>query len=74
VDVEVSSYVSERAMREGVRPGLLYTSLFALLVIQGFVNSYAGITLPNAASVGLHDPPRFAPSACTGGRYKMVPA
>jgi phosphinothricin acetyltransferase len=29
--------------------------LFAILSAQDFVNAYAGITLPNAASVALHE-------------------
>ena len=29
--------------------------LFALLQVQGFVNAYAGIALPNDASVALHE-------------------
>ena len=33
----------------------LYTTLFSCLRAQGFYNVYAGITLPNAASVALHE-------------------
>lgn len=33
----------------------LYTSLFAILRSQGFVNAFAGIALPNDASVRLHE-------------------
>ena len=33
----------------------LYTSLLAALKLQGFYNAYAGATLPNPASVGLHE-------------------
>lgn len=51
--VEVSAYVHRDAHRLGVARAL-YTSLFAALVVQGFRNAYAGITLPNTASVGLH--------------------
>ncbi|HEX2905285.1 MAG TPA: arsinothricin resistance N-acetyltransferase ArsN1 family B [Phototrophicaceae bacterium] len=51
--VEVSAYVDARLHRSGIGRGL-YTSLFALLYLQGFCNIYAGITLPNAKSVGLH--------------------
>lgn len=32
----------------------LYLSLFALLRLQGYYNAFAGVTLPNEASVGLH--------------------
>jgi phosphinothricin acetyltransferase len=51
--VEVSAYVHREARRQGVARAL-YSSLLAALVVQGFRNAYAGITLPNAASVGLH--------------------
>ena len=52
--VEVSAYVSASAHRGGVARAL-YTSLFAVLALQGFRNAYAGITLPNPASVGFHE-------------------
>lgn len=51
--VEVSVYVHRIALRRGVGRAL-YLSLFELLRRQGYVNAYAGITLPNPASVGLH--------------------
>jgi L-amino acid N-acyltransferase YncA len=51
---EVSAYVHEHARRRGVARAL-YTSLFAMLRHLGYCNAYAGITLPNAASVGLHE-------------------
>ena len=51
---EVSVYVAPEAQRRGVGRAL-YTALFALLKAQGFVNLYAGIALPNDASVGLHE-------------------
>lgn len=53
-DVDVSAYVHEKERRTGVGSAL-YTSLFAALVLQGFYNAYAGIALPNPASVGLHE-------------------
>lgn len=52
--VEVSAYVHPDAHRRGIGRAL-YTSLFAALVVQGFRNAYAGITLPNEASVRLHE-------------------
>ena len=58
--VEVSAYVAAAAQRSGVARAL-YTSLFAVLVMQGFRNAYAGITLPNAASVRLHEAVGFTP-------------
>jgi phosphinothricin acetyltransferase len=32
----------------------LYETLFALLKLQGYVNVYAGVTLPNEKSEGFH--------------------
>ena len=58
--VEVSAYVHRDAHRLGVARSL-YTSLFAALVVQGFRNAYAGITLPNEASVGFHTAMGFTP-------------
>jgi L-amino acid N-acyltransferase YncA len=52
--VDVSVYVHGEHRRSGVGRGL-YESLFALLWRQGFYNAYAGIALPNPASVGLHE-------------------
>ena len=50
----VSAYIDAGFHRRGVGRAL-YTALFALMRLQGFYNAYAGITLPNAASVGLHE-------------------
>ncbi len=38
----------------------LYQRMFELLRAQGYVNAFAGISLPNAASVGLHEAMGFA--------------
>lgn len=51
--VEVSVYVDENARQRGIGRAL-YLSLFELLRRQGYVNAYAGITLPNPASLRLH--------------------
>ncbi len=51
--VEVSVYVHAAARKRGVGRAL-YSSLFEVLKRQGYVNTYAGITLPNASSVRLH--------------------
>jgi L-amino acid N-acyltransferase YncA len=51
--VDVSVYVAGHARRAGVGRGL-YVPLLALLAAQGFTSAHAGITLPNPASVGLH--------------------
>ncbi len=58
--VEVSAYIDPRARRMGLGRAL-YTALFKLLVLQGFYNAYAGITLPNPGSVGLHEALGFQP-------------
>lgn len=52
--VNVSVYVHSRARRMGVGQAL-YDTLFAILRLQGFVRAFAGITLPNEASVGFHE-------------------
>lgn len=52
--VDVSCYVDERFRGRGVG-GALYRMLLAVLRRQGFFNAYAGITLPNEASVRLHE-------------------
>lgn len=57
--VEVSAYVSADQRGRGIATAL-YTTLFALLRLQGFRNAYAGITLPNPASVALHTKLGFA--------------
>ena len=52
--VDVSAYV--RADWHGRRVGrTLYNALLPTLLKQGFVNVYAGIALPNPASVALHE-------------------
>jgi phosphinothricin acetyltransferase len=58
--VEVSAYVLPARHRRGVGRAL-YSSLLALLALQGYVNAYAGIALPNPASVGLHEAVGFTP-------------
>ena len=52
--VDVSAYVHAQRRRAGIGRAL-YTSLVGVLALQGFYNAYAGITLPNPASVGLHE-------------------
>lgn len=58
--VDVSVYVRDGCRRGGIGRAL-YTSLFALLRAQGFYAAHAGVTLPNAASVGLHEGLGFQP-------------
>jgi L-amino acid N-acyltransferase YncA len=64
---EVSAYVAADARGAGVGRAL-YTSLFAILVLQGYRNAYAGITLPNETSVALHEAVGFTPI----GVYRSV--
>jgi phosphinothricin acetyltransferase len=58
--VETSVYVAEGQHGRGVGRGL-YGALLDLLVAQGFTQAIASITLPNAASVRLHEVFGFAP-------------
>jgi L-amino acid N-acyltransferase YncA len=58
--VDVSVYVAERARRAGVGRRL-YQALFAVLTEQGFFNAFAGVTLPNEPSLGLHRAVGFEP-------------
>src|SRR5438132_6906321 len=58
--VETSVYVHPDFRRFGVGRAL-YASLFPMLKAQGFFNAFAGITLPNAGSVGLHEAVGFQP-------------
>lgn len=69
--VEVSAYVHVDAHRGGVARAL-YTSLFAVLALQGFRNAYAGITLPNDASEAMHRALGFTPvGVFRGVGYKL---
>jgi phosphinothricin acetyltransferase len=52
--VDTSVYIREDSRRRGIGRAL-YTSLLAMLPLQGYVFAYAGITLPNPGSVGLHE-------------------
>ena len=65
--VDTSVYVDAACRRSGVGRGL-YQSLFAILAAQRFVNAFAGIALPNAASVALHEAAGFEPL----GVYRRV--
>jgi L-amino acid N-acyltransferase YncA len=51
---DVSVYVREGERGKGIGRAL-YTALFAILRLQGIFNVLAGITLPNNASVALHE-------------------
>ena len=58
--VDVSVYVGQSSQRRGVGR-CLYELLITTLRDQGYYTAYAGITLPNAASVGLHESLGFQP-------------
>jgi L-amino acid N-acyltransferase YncA len=51
---DVSVYVHKDVQRRGIGRAL-YTPLFAILRALGYHNVYAGIALPNPASVALHE-------------------
>jgi len=57
---DVTVYISARHHRRGVGRAL-YTALFGLLEGQGVYELCAGVTLPNEASVGLHEAMGFTP-------------
>jgi phosphinothricin acetyltransferase len=58
--VEVSVFVAETARRRG-SGRVLYSALIDILKRQGFYNAYAGIALPNPASVAFHESMGFVP-------------
>jgi phosphinothricin acetyltransferase len=65
--VEPSVYVDPMFQRRRIAQAL-YASLFEILAAQRYVNAYAGITLPNPASVALHESVGFAPI----GVYRQI--
>ena len=65
--VDVTAYIQEDSRGKGIGKAL-YTALNAMLAGQGFYHAYAGIALPNAASVGLHESVGFKPL----GVYRQV--
>lgn len=52
--VETSVYLAERARGRGLAPKL-YAELFRQLKERGYHQAYAGVALPNEASVKLHE-------------------
>jgi len=60
--VETSIYLDPAGRGRGVGRAL-YSCLLDLVSIQGYREAFAGITLPNPASVGLHEALGFAPAA-----------
>jgi len=65
--VDTTVYVRQGRQRRGIGRAL-YTSLLAVLPLHGYLNAYAGVTLPNPASVGLHEAMGFQPV----GVYRQV--
>ena len=65
--VETTVYVADAAQRRGVG-GLLYEALLDRLRAQGFVQAIAKISLPNDASVKLHERAGFK----RAGVYRQV--
>lgn len=57
---DVSVYLAATHHRQGIGRGL-YDDLLGLLRAQGMRRVHAGITLPNASSVGLHEAMGFRP-------------
>jgi L-amino acid N-acyltransferase YncA len=57
---DVSCYVRPEARGRGIGKAL-YKELLRMLEAQGFRNAYAGIALPNEASVRLHEAVGFIP-------------
>jgi L-amino acid N-acyltransferase YncA len=65
--VDVSAYVAAEARRHGVARRL-YDVLLPVLALQGYRNAYAGIALPNEASLRFHEALGFTPV----GTYRKV--
>jgi L-amino acid N-acyltransferase YncA len=64
---DVTVYIGPEHRRRGVGRSL-YAALFVLLRHLGYFKAFAGITLPNPASVGLHEAVGFEPV----GTYRGV--
>ena len=67
---DTSVYVRADARRGGIARAL-YASLFEILALQGYYNAYAGITLPNPASVGFHEAMGFTLVGVPQVGYKL---
>lgn len=65
--VETTVYVAPDVQRQGIGRSL-YDALFEILIGQGFTQAIAAITLPNEASVALHEAVGFE----TAGVYRTV--
>jgi phosphinothricin acetyltransferase len=60
--IDVTVYVDAAYRRRGVARAL-YACLIALVKQQGYTKVFAGITLPNPGSVGVHEAVGFRPVA-----------
>lgn len=58
--VETTIYLAPQVQRRGLGRRL-YGELMPRLAAAGYCNAYAGVALPNEASVGLHRAAGFAP-------------
>lgn len=58
--VDVTVYLDGAHRRRGIGRAL-YGALLPIVRAQGYRSAYAGITLPNAGSVGLHEAMGFRP-------------
>jgi L-amino acid N-acyltransferase YncA len=58
--VETSAYIGPAHRGQGLGKAL-YRELLPLLAAKGYANAYAGIALPNDASVALHQSVGFTP-------------
>ena len=65
--VETTVYVADGAHRRGIGT-LLYRMLLTLLEAQGFTQAIGAITIPNAASIRLHEALGFV----RAGTYEKV--
>jgi L-amino acid N-acyltransferase YncA len=52
--VDVAVYIAPQHQRRGIGQAL-YSVLLQILRAQGYFKAYAGVTLPNPGSVGLHE-------------------
>ena len=58
--VETSAYVLPQHHRRGIAR-TLYSQLIQALKLKGYCNAYAGVTLPNDASIAFHRSVGFEP-------------
>jgi L-amino acid N-acyltransferase YncA len=58
--VDVSAYVREDSRKQGIA-GRLYGALLEELAKLGYCQAFAGIALPNQASIGFHESAGFVP-------------